>query len=80
MPTDQAVCESKELGVWGSFEKVPGECVSRLRHLLGLPDGFNLLDNALDRRLTSASRWESEMIQAWSQNLKVFTASPFKLD
>ena len=44
--------------------RLPGECGSQLRHLFGLPDGFNLLDCALERHLTSAGRWESEMIQA----------------
>ena len=27
MPTDRAVYESKELGVWGSFGRVPGATV-----------------------------------------------------
>ena len=64
----RAVLELKELGVWGSFGRVPerggcfppktsglpDECGSRLRHLLGLPDGFNLLDGTLVSRLASA--------------------------
>ena len=41
------------------FEINPG-----LHLLLGLPDSVNLLDGAPGRRLTSASRWESERIQA----------------
>ena len=43
-------------------------------------DDFNLLGGTPVCCLASAGNWESEMIQTWSQEFEVLTASLFKLD